>query len=194
MTGQRASEKLYYLDITVKVQESCLNATSRPLSISIWHQRLGHVNNKTILKMSKENAANGLKIEETSNPPTLCHGCILGKMHRSSFPNERTRKNHVGDLIHSDVCGPMQTMSPGKSRYYVLFKDDFSGWCEVQFMKNKSEVFHHFQNFVAAFKTQYNHIVRILRSDGGGEYIGQEFEEWLKKNGTNLHIIHVNYD
>jgi transposase InsO family protein len=77
----------------------------------------------------------------------------------------------------------MQTLSPGKSRYFVIFKDDCSGWCEVSFMKSKAEVPALFQKFVAAFKTRHSIAVSILRSDNGGEYTGREFQEWLATTG-----------
>jgi hypothetical protein len=36
-----------------------------------------------------------------------------------------------GQLIHSDVCGPMQVNSLGGKRYFVIFKDDFSNYTYV---------------------------------------------------------------
>lgn len=45
-----------------------------------------------------------------------------------------------GDVIHTDVCGPIQSQSLGGSRYYVLFKDDFSHFRYIYFMRNKSQV------------------------------------------------------
>ena len=72
----------------------------------------------------------------------------------------------------------------GKALYFVLFKDDFSGSCAVKFIQHKSEVFHHFQIFTAAFKTQHNSTIRILRYDNEGEYTSKEFEDWLAQMGN----------
>lgn len=160
ITGQRANEKLYYLDITVKTQVTSHAATS--FTLSTWHQRLAHTNTKTILKMARDLAVSGLDISSSSSQPPLCTGCILGKMHKLPFPSGRKRGSCIGDLIHSDVCGPMQTESPNKSRYFVLFKDDFSGWVEVYFLQHKSEVPAQFKKFVAVFKNQLNCCVRTL--------------------------------
>ena len=38
----------------------------------------------------------------------------------------RTRAKQVGQLIHADVCGPMQVTTPGGSRFFTMFTDDFS--------------------------------------------------------------------
>lgn len=142
MTGQRANGKLYYLYIVVKIQGSCLNATSCPLSISIWQHRLGRVifNNKKILKMSKNNVPMDSKQKKAVKLQHCATAAFQGRCIRHPFQKEERPNDCVGDLIHSDVSGPMDTTQPCKSPYYVLFKDDFSGWCEVHFMQNNSEV------------------------------------------------------
>ena len=106
----------------------------------------------------------------------LEHTGILGKMQRSHFPNTGTRATSIGDLIHTDAFGPMEIMSLGKARYFVLFKDDFSGWC-----------------FTAALQTQHKCIARTLRSENGGEYVGKDFDEWLaqKGNKSDMHKTNI---
>ena len=126
----------------------------------------------------------GLEITDTHiQSPTPCEGCLLGKMHRIPFPTGRTRATEIGQLIHSDVCGPMQQITPGGSRYYVIFRDDFSGWCSINIIKHKSEVPDKFMNFAALLKTETRRNVKKIRSDNGGEYCSKEFQDWLAKNG-----------
>jgi GAG-pre-integrase domain len=64
MEGQRASEKLYYLDAMVKIQQdtSCA-AVCRSQPLGIWHERYGHVNNKTILSMVNKGSVNGIQLD-----------------------------------------------------------------------------------------------------------------------------------
>ena len=72
----------------------------------------------------------------------VCEGCILGKMQRSSFPKDGSvRATRKLQLIHSDVCGPMQTPSFGNHLYFVTFIDDYSRHAWVYPLKGKSEVF-----------------------------------------------------
>ena len=42
----------------------------------------------------------------------VCEGCILGKMQRASFPKDGLvrAERRILQLIHSDICGPMQTI------------------------------------------------------------------------------------
>ena len=94
-------------------------------------------------------------------------GCALGKMHKLSFKNRTSQSEEVGDLIHADVNGPMRTISLGGSRYYVCFKDDYSKFRKIVFLKNKNEVWNALENFLNEARAN-GHFVKKFRSDGGG--------------------------
>jgi hypothetical protein len=67
----------------------------------------------------------GLPILE--NEHIECEGCALGKHHREGFPMYKEKKQReIIELIHTDVCGPMQTMSLGGARHFLIFVDDRS--------------------------------------------------------------------
>lgn len=71
MEGKRASEKLYYLNVVVKIQQETLHAAiSRSHPISIWHQRLGHTNHRTILNMVNQKAVDGLNLDREHTTPS----------------------------------------------------------------------------------------------------------------------------
>ena len=185
IVGQRFGRSLYQLNLELK----CGNAIKTALlakpseSIALWHRRLAHLNYDTIQKLSK-GLADGINLKaEHPVPSTPCEGCILGKMHRLPFPERLKRTTEIGEIIHSDVCGPMQVETPNNGRYFVLFKDDFSGWCVVHIIKHKSEAAHLFMDFVALLRTQTGKEVKTLRSDNGGEFTSAEFKEWLAKSG-----------
>ena len=50
-------------------------------------------------------------------------------------------------LIHSDICGPLEVPSTSHAVYFHTFIGDFSRKSWVYFLKNKSEVFSIFQIF-----------------------------------------------
>lgn len=119
MTGSRV-DKLYLMDIEVhtEYQETAYVADPKKSTIEIWHHRLAHLNYKTILEMSSLDLADGLSLpRECSIPEDICHGCAYGKMQRKSFTIGRSRATYIGQLIHSDLCGPMQTPSLTGARY-----------------------------------------------------------------------------
>ena len=60
------------------------------------------------------------------------------------------RDVQVLELVHSYMIGPLPRPSYGKSRYVLMFIDDFSSYCWVFFVKLKSEVFQTFKVFKAS--------------------------------------------
>lgn len=186
-SGTRSGEKLYRMDFVVSeptMETKDFAAVARDGNIQLWHERLGHVNFPTIKKMQSLSLVEGMKLTFGCQDTSICEGCIMGKHHRQPFPKDgRTRATRIGEIIHSDVCGPITPSSIGGSKYFVIFKDDFSCYCFIEFMKTKSEVTNHFKNFAARMKTLTGYPVVTFRSDNGGEYMSQELDTWLKENG-----------
>jgi hypothetical protein len=190
LTGKRSGSTLYLLDL--KPHTASITPTRRidsayraglRASLLVWHQRLGHMNHQTILKMVSEELVSGLHLTNEKIPKTLCAACELGKFHRQPLKIGRTRATRIGELVHSDVEGPMPSPSIGQARYYVLFTDDFSGWRVIYFMKCKSEVPVCFRLFIASLLSETGKTIRTLRSDNGGEYSGNDFKKFLTEKG-----------
>jgi hypothetical protein len=115
----------------------------------------------------------------------FCEHCIYGKHNRVIFPSGVTREKGILELIHNDVFGPVLVPSLGKSMYYVSFIDDFSRNTWIYFLINKSEVFE--KEFKALVENQTEKKIKVLRTDNGGEFCGNEFEEFCKKCGIARH-------
>ncbi len=183
--GTRVGQKLYLLNIEAVPPPAPTNRSSTALlSLSVWHRRFNHVHSEAIKKMSVNGHVDGLLLDTNREESPPCEGCAFGKSHRQPFPTVgRTRGTCVGDLVHTDVCGPMSVASPGGSRYFIVFKDDFSGYRSLYFMKNKSEAFGFFKQFAALLKNQTGNSIKTVRSDNGGEFVSGEFETHLKNQG-----------
>lgn len=92
------------------------NAT---VAASLWHQRLGHT---TKLKELKS-LVKGIDFSEEEEFP-FCEGCVEGKLAEKPFTSiGGVRSKHKMQLIHSDVCGPMQTESISGAKYFVTIPD-----------------------------------------------------------------------
>jgi hypothetical protein len=65
--------------------------------------------------------------------------------------------------------------------YYASFIDDFlrNNW--IYFLKKKYEVFDRFKEFKALVENQIEKIIKVLRTDNGGQFCENEFEEFCKK-------------
>ncbi|GJU52630.1 putative RNA-directed DNA polymerase [Tanacetum coccineum] len=86
-------------------------------------------------------------------------------------------------LIHTDVCGPLRHVSRKGASYFLTFTDDFSRYGYVYLLKHKHEVFETFKVFKAEVELQLGKKIKALRSDKGGEYLSQEFKDYLSENG-----------
>jgi transposase InsO family protein len=67
--------------------------------------------------------------------------------------------------------------------YNVIFIDDHSRCTWVYLLKKKFDVLPLFTQFFQMIKTQYNIVVRAIRSDNGGEYIYDDFRSQFNQKG-----------
>lgn len=86
-------------------------------------------------------------------------------------------------MVHSDVCGAMQEVSFGGARYFVLFKDDFSHYKTVYFIKQKSEVAKLVEKYVRHVKSDTSYSVVALRTDNGSEYVNKDVKMFIESHG-----------
>ena len=119
----------------------------------------------------------------------ICKGCALGKNTKKPFSRSKNRSKGILDLIHSDIYGPMSSPSLSGCLYYVLFIDDHSRKSWIYFLKAKSETFDRFKAFKALIENQTGRYIQILRSDNGGEYEYNEFDDFCRKAGIKKEPI-----
>ncbi|GJY16007.1 retrotransposon protein, putative, ty1-copia subclass [Tanacetum coccineum] len=84
-----------------------------------------------------------------------CESCLSGKMTKKPFPHSNERAK-----------------DPLEFRYGYVY-----------LLKHKHEVFETFKVFKNEVENQLGKTIKAIRSDRGGEYISQEFKDYLKANG-----------
>ena len=52
------------------------------------------------------------------------------------------------EIIYSDLCEFEGILTCGGNRYIIIFIDDFSKYTTVYLLKNKSDAFENFQDFL----------------------------------------------
>lgn len=189
--GQRKG-RLFFLDGQVMipkeqagtVEETLVSNAKFQTDLNLWHQRLGHVNEHQLRQAIKRNHLHGVEISDKDSLK-FCVGCVESKMCRQSNKfMGKIYSRYPGQLIHSDLCGPMPE-SIGGSKYFVTFIDDFSRWVKVYYLRKKSETMEKFKEFEAEVSNQWESQIQILQTDGGGEYISKEFKDFLKLKGIH---------
>ncbi|KAL6351339.1 hypothetical protein AAG906_035131 [Vitis piasezkii] len=137
-----------------------------PLEMSmslIWHLRYGHLNVKGLKLLSKKEMMFGLPKIDSVN---VCEGCIYGKQGKKPFPKGRSRRtSSCLEIIHVDLCGPMQTASFGGDRYFC-------------------ETFETFKKFKAFVEKQSGKCIKVL-DDRGGEFLSNDFKVFCEEEGLH---------
>lgn len=145
----------------------------------LWHQRMGHLNFSDLKKLEEQ--AEGVKLSPSTD--MTCISCIEGKQARLPFTSAGSRASALLELVHSDVCGPMEVTSLGGARYFLTFIDDFSRKVCVFTLKSKSECLNKFKEYKCLVENQLNVKIKTLRTDNGTEYTNKEFADFLRSSG-----------
>jgi hypothetical protein len=82
-----------------------------------------------------------------------CIPCVTGKLARQPFPLSKSRASKRLELVHADLCGPLEEKSFSGSRYVLLLKDDYSRKMFGYFLTTKSDVFKCFKEFTLRVET-----------------------------------------
>ena len=177
--------KLYKLncDVLKKPSEkvTIANQAKSQNKIDLWHQRLAHVNEKQLRQLVASSTGINLPSDEKQS---FCEPCVKGKMHRlPHYPLNEVKSKEKLQLVYTDICGPMQTRSIGGSHYYISFTDDYSRYCKTYFFNRKNEAIEKFKEFKESVENEFGLKIKALRSNRGGEYISEEFQDCLKEKG-----------
>ncbi|CAL9028826.1 unnamed protein product [Prunus brigantina] len=98
------------------------------------------------------------------------------------------RAQSILEMVHSDLCGPINPISNGNKKYFISFTDDFSRKTWVYFLQEKSEAFEAFKSFKALVENESEKKIKTLRTDRGGEYCSKEFDAFCKEKGIKRQL------
>ena len=184
--------KLYHLKCNAITGKENGTVVSEDLpEVDLWHQRLGHLNRQQLNTLVDRDLVSGIKLS-TASKLSFCEGCVDGKMQRKPFKTvTHQQSKRKLELIHSDVCGPLQVESIGGSRYFVTFIDDYSRCVSVFFIKHKTEVFEKFKLFETMVTKECGESIMKLRTDNGGEYTVclSSFRHISHQKGLNTSLL-----
>lgn len=130
----------------VSINSSCGHSsipisTSRTSSFNasadLMHQRLGHLHSAALRRFCS-----------THDLTKTCTSCILAKSHRHPFPSKLPQLSRILFRVHSDVVGPIQTLTCSGKKYFVTFIDEASRFNKVYLISKKSDVFECFRSYV----------------------------------------------
>ena len=148
-------------------------------SYTLWHKRMGHPAAKVVCSLPVvSNSVSSVFLNKA------CDVCLRAKQTRCSFPDSINKTLKPFDMIHTDLWGPYRTESSSGARYFLTVVDDYSRGVWIYLLKDKTEAPIQLKNFLSMVHTQFQTIVRTIRSDNGSEFIS------LKNFFLSKGIIH----
>jgi transposase InsO family protein len=188
-------DNLYVLD-TIAFYNETLNNKIRNVrqklthqdSAAFWHKRLDHISQQRIIYLVQSEILQPLNMSNLG--PYI--ECAKGKKisMRKYIANRMT---DVLELIHMDIYGPFPTTTRNDHVYFISFIDNYSRYCYIYLIKEKSQALDTFKSFKSEVELQLNKMIKDVRSDHGGEYYGRSdgsgeqrpgpFAKFLEDNG-----------
>ena len=83
---------------------------------------MGHIGVKRMKKLHIDGLLESLDYESLGT----CEPCLMGRMNKTSFSGTMERAIELLEIIHTDVCGPMNIEARGRYRYFLTFTDDLT--------------------------------------------------------------------
>jgi len=145
----------------------------------LWHFRYGHLNFGDLNRMQSKAIVKGLP--HIHVPKDVCAECVESKMPGGAFnPNVQSRSKRKLEVISSYVCGPIQHETPAGKGYFVTFIGEFTRKLWIYLIRRKNDVLGVFKKFKILVEKQCGQNLQILRTDGGGEYVSTEINEYCE--------------
>ncbi|KAK6777848.1 hypothetical protein RDI58_024566 [Solanum bulbocastanum] len=166
--------------------QRCLHTRSEDLSC-LWHRRYGHLSYKGLRTLQHKKMVCGL----LQFPAAIitCTDCLIGKQHRNAIPKRSMwRASQPLKLIHADICGPISPTSNTRKRYTLCFIDDYTRKSWVYLLTEKSEALICFKHFKKLVEKEKRPLIKCLRTDRGGEFTSNEFNDFCVENGIKRQL------
>ncbi|CAI7851513.1 unnamed protein product [Closterium sp. NIES-53] len=184
------------------------------------HRPLGHVAMPLLKQLEKDGAVMGLKLNRQL-PNDNCEICLLSKFTRFPFHSVTGRSKKPLELVHMDLVGPLPVQGHKGERYFLTIVDDWSRLMWAYPLKQKDHAAStikedwlpfvekqaecvvkrirtdrgaHAVRFIVAIRVRpglETGLVKRIRTDKCGEFLGAEMTAWLKKQGIQRELTTV---
>ncbi|KAG6623218.1 Copia protein [Phytophthora cinnamomi] len=160
---------LYWLRVPSCAANSVPKASVNAVDL---HARLGHAPNDVLRKMVSRH----------------------GKMVQKPFPsNPNKRKYKPFEFLHFDICGPMEEVSLGGSRYLLLITDEASGCMSGFCLRARSESEGCLRRFITKVEKQFDARVKFVRHDGAKEFATNSLLAYYEDHGIEVQPRMLHY-
>src|SRR5579871_5553553 len=110
---------LFKLDLDFDLSTKIANYVTINNDLTTWHHQLGHISLKNIQLLAKR-MATGINILTNLNL-NLYQYCIYEEQYKQPLNHPASRATKLLKLIHTDICGSMNTISIRGAKFFLLF-------------------------------------------------------------------------
>ncbi|CAI5984896.1 unnamed protein product [Closterium sp. NIES-64] len=165
-----------------------VSARSGETDSATAHQRLGHVAMPLLKQLEKDGAVKCLKLNGQP-PDENCEICLLSKFTRFPFHSVAGRSKKPLELVHMDLEGPLPVQGHKGERYFLTIMDNWSRLMWAYPLKQKDLAVSSIrEDWLPFVEKQAECVVKRIRTDRGGEFLGPEITAWLKKQGIQREL------
>ncbi|CAI7804172.1 unnamed protein product [Closterium sp. NIES-53] len=113
--------------------------------------------------------------------PVVLHDVLL-------VPDLKPSKKPL-ELVHMDLVGPLPVQGHKVERYFLTIVDDWSRLMWAYPLKQKDHAASTIkEDWLPFVEKQAECVVKRIRTDRGGEFLGAEMTAWLKKQGIQKEL------
>ena len=106
---------MIHIFIILKPKECKVNNDS---ATCLWHYCLSHIGVKCMKKLHIDGLLESLDYESLGT----CEPCLMGKMTKTPFSGRTERATDLLEIIHTDVCGPMNIEAHSGYHYFLTLR------------------------------------------------------------------------
>jgi transposase InsO family protein len=184
ISAPRTNNRLYLAKFMLDSPVSLL-AQSEDVSWR-WHARFGHLNFRALRDLGAKNMVEGMPTVKSVEK--VCDGCVLGKQHRTPFPQVTSYRAKKGlELVHADLCGHITPKTLGGASYFLLVVDDHSRYMWVDMLKTKDQALTCFKKIKMRAQLESGNKLKALRTDRGGEFTFNLFSVFCSDGGIKYY-------
>jgi transposase InsO family protein len=181
---------IYRLNAMIIKDQAYANLALDPRDdmLALWHRRFGRLNVDMIKSMASKGLVNGLDLDHQPVSQNICSTCAVAKSHKLPFPTASFRASVPLELVHADLCGPMEAASLDGCKYFLLLIDDATRYNWVYFLRGKDMAFSSFRAWYMLVDNQLDRKLKTFRTDNGGEFLSREFNRYLEEHGVRRQL------
>lgn len=173
--------------MTSSTEVQCLKKVIDHKNSWLWHLRFDHLNFRSLNQLITKYMVIG--IPSLGIHDKLYECCLVGKKSRKSFVLIMPmRSSCILEVVHLNVYSPFEDHAIGGNMYFVSFLDEYSRELWIYVIRRKDEVFSIFKRFKMLVENQSEKKIKILRTDGDGEYTSNMFKEFYAEHGIDHEV------